>query len=436
MKRLLALLAAAVLVAVGLGSAYAAGAFGGDAHPRIAGVAPPPPDPAQLASIRQLVLQAATAMGESAPTDGVVVPTTRRRAELVDLDTNEADIPVYFVLVRGHFTDYAARIPKGAEPPTGTILTLTVDAATNESLGTGLVKSMPDVNAIGTPESLRLSNGPRSLRTDLRLTEGVRCPGVHAHVAGPAAVRRFRAVTAVSCVDGTRTYPGQGEWAVQIRRIEVGGIAAVQRYFEQPSTRKLPKGRGCLLVAHFMLLPVLVDAGDNRLVPKTPVDGCGDRLGNAYGLNALSKGWHVVSVRKVRLMVSAAALAAHCAMGIKDLPGGGIGPLSRTSGGPLFRSTPQTARVCIYPTRDFESGYFARGFALGAAPTHRLLGAMTGAAPRGSCPNESTFAVVSSSAERWAEVELGGCWRVGRTYPAYGLGGSDPAVVRAILGSR
>jgi hypothetical protein len=436
MKRLLALLAAAALVAVGLGSAYAAGAFESDSHMPASEVAPPPPDAAQLASIRQLVLRAATAMGESAPTDGVVVPTTRRRAELVDVDTNEADIPVYFVLARGHFTDYAARIPKGAEPPTGTILTLTLDAATNESLGTGLVRNMPDVNAIGTPESLRLADGPRSLRTDLRLTKGVRCPDVHAHLAGPGAVRRFRAVTAVTCVDGTRTYPGQGEWEVQLRRIEVGGIGAVQRYFEQPSRRKLPKGGGCLLVAHFVLLPVLVDAGGHRLLPRTPVDGCGDRLGNAFGLKALSKGWRLVSVRKVRLMVSAAALAAHCAMGIKDLPGGGIGPLSPTSGGPLFRSTPRTARVCIYRTRDFESGYFARGFALGAAPTHRLLGAMTEPAPRGSCPNESTFAVVSSSAERWAEVELGGCWRVGRTYPAYGLGGSDPAVVRAILGTR
>jgi len=61
---------------------------------------------------------------------------------------------------------------------------------------------------------------------------------------------------------------------------------------------------------------------------------------------------------------------------------------------------------------------------------------MTGAAPRGSCPNERTFAVIHTKPELWAEVELGGCFRVGRTYPDYGMGGADPAVVRSILGGR
>jgi hypothetical protein len=137
-------------------------------------------------------------------------------------------------------------------------------------------------------------------------------------------------------------------------------------------------------------------------------------------------------------MVSAAALAAHCSMEIKDLPAGGIGPLDRTSGGPLFRIEPKTVRVCIYrgPTNDVEVGRFVRGFALGAAQTRRLLAAMTGPAPRGSCPEERTFAVVHAQPALWAEVELGGCFRVGRTYPGYGLGGSDPSVVRAILGGR
>jgi hypothetical protein len=154
----LAVLAAVILVAAGLGSAYAAGAFGSDSQPRptATGVAPPMPDTAELAAIRQLVLRAATNMGDSTPTDGVIVPTTRRLAELVDVATAEPDTPVYFVLVHGAFTDYAARIPKGATPPTGTLLTLTIDPATNEVLGAGLVGQMPDVNAIGAPEPLPL----------------------------------------------------------------------------------------------------------------------------------------------------------------------------------------------------------------------------------------------------------------------------------------
>jgi hypothetical protein len=413
----LAVPAAALLLAAGLGTAYAAGAFGGDSQPRpgATGVAPPPPDEAQLASIRHLVLHAAAKMGDPSPTDGVVVPTTRRLAELVDVDTSEADIPVYFVLVHGDF--------KG-----GRLLTLTIDPSTDRSIDTGVVGAPPAVDAIGAPEPLSLSPGRD-------LTMGVPCLSAHQHLVGPKTVRRFHAVTAVSCVEGTRTYPGEGQWWVRIRRVAVGNVAGLQRYFGQPNGPKLKEGDVCLLVARLIAVPTFVDRAGNWLIPRTPVDGCGEpRTGYAHVFHAVR--WRVVAVRKVKLMVSAAALAAHCAMGIKDLPAGGIGPLSSTSGGPLFRSTPRTARVCVYRTRDFVSGSFVRGFSLDAAQTHRLLGAMTGAAPSGSCPHESTFAVVSSSAERWVEVELGGCWRVGRTYPDYGTGGSDPAVVRAILARR
>jgi hypothetical protein len=105
------------------------------------GVAPPPPDATELAAIRQLDLRTASEMGEPSPTDGVLVPTTRRRAELVDVDTNEPDTAVYFVLVHGRFTD-------------GNLLALTIDPGTNESIDSGLVGAMPDVNAMGTPEPL------------------------------------------------------------------------------------------------------------------------------------------------------------------------------------------------------------------------------------------------------------------------------------------
>jgi hypothetical protein len=410
----LLVLVAALLVAAGLGSAYAAGAFGGDAKPQTAGVAPPPPDAAQLASIRQVVVRAATRLGDPHPTDGVVVPTTRRLAELVDVDTAEADIPVYFVLVHGDFTG-------------GRLLTLTIDPETNRSLATGLVAAMPDVNAIGTPQPLSLTTRPD-------LTANVPCYDGHQHLAGPQSVRRFHAVAVVSCIDGTRTYPGQGQWSVRIRRVAFGGFGGLQRYFERRDEPHLSQGAMCDLVARFVLVPTFVDGAGHWLVPRTPTTACG---APSDARAARHVRWHVVSVHKVKLMVSAAALRAHCAMGIKDLPAGGIGPLGPTTGGPLFATAPRTVRVCIYrtPTNDFEVGNFVRGFSLDAAQTQRLLGAMTGAAPSGSCPNERTFAVLSATPELWAEVELGGCWRVGRTRPDYGLGGSDPAVVRAILGT-
>jgi hypothetical protein len=412
----LLLLAAAVLVAAGLGAAYAAGAFGGDSQPPAVGIAPPPPDEAQLAAIRQVVLGAATKMGDPSPTGAVLIPTTRRLAELVDVDTAEADVPVYFVLAHGDFEG-------------GTNLTLTIDPATNRSLGTGLVGAMPDLKAIGIPEPLSL--GPGS-----GLTKNVPCYDGHQRLVGPKTLRDFKGVTAVSCIDGTRTYPGDGQWSVRIRRIAVSGVAGLQRYFEQPSRHTLPRGGGCLLVARFILVPTFVDSRGRWVVPRTPVNACGPAPRSRKAEQRVH--WQVVSVRKLKLMVSAAALKAHCAMGIKDLPAGGIGPLNRTSGGRVFKAPPRTVQACIYRTsaNDFEVGNFVRGFSLDAAQTRRLLGAMTRAAPSGSCSAERTFAVIHAGAELWAEVELGGCFRVGRTYPDYALGGADPAVVRAVLGSR
>jgi hypothetical protein len=272
----------------------------------------------------------------------------------------------------------------------------------------------------------------RSLSTNTTSTANVPCVNGPQRVVGPDALRGFHAVTAVSCIEQARTYPGQGQWWVRVRRVAVGSVAGLQRYFEQPSEHDLPQGEICDDVARATLVPTLVDAHGHWLVPRVPVDGCGTPL--AGGAPAVR--WRVVSVHKVKLLVSAAALAAHCAMGIKDLPAGGIGPLDLTAGGPLFDSAPHTVRVCIYRTLDFEVGDFVRGFSLDPTRTHRLLEAMTGAAPNGSCPNEQTFALIAAKPERWAEVELGGCWRVGRTYPDYGMGGSNPAVVRAILGTR
>jgi hypothetical protein len=101
--RLLGLVALA-LAALTFGIAGAAGAFHRGSNV-VQGVVPPSPAPAELAAVRQLVLRAVSRMGDPSPTDAVLVPTTRRLAELVDVDTAEPDTPVYFVLVQGRFTD-------------------------------------------------------------------------------------------------------------------------------------------------------------------------------------------------------------------------------------------------------------------------------------------------------------------------------------------
>lgn len=269
----------------------------------------------------------------------------------------------------------------------------------------------------------------------VHLAKGVPCAGRHPRPVGPKAVRRFHAVTAVSCVEQTRIYPGHGEWWVRVRRVAVTGVARLQRYFEQPNEPILPRGGFCDDVGHIVLVPTFVDERGDWVVPRVPLDGCGEPLSGYERITRAAR-WRVVSVRKERLMVSAAALAASCSMGLKDLPAGGIGPLGATPGGPIFRTTPRTVRVCIYRTGDaFQVGRFVRGFRLDVAQTRRLLGAATGAGPDTNCPDQPLFAAFGAG-EQWAEVELGGCWRVGRTYPDYAIGSANPAVVRAILSAR
>ena len=284
----------------------------------------------------------------------------------------------------------------------------------------------------GTPAP-QYRYGTDSVGGDVELTKGVPCLKGHQRLAGPDALRRFDAVTAVSCVEQFRVFPGQGQWEVSVRRVAVGSVAGLQRYFEQPSKPDLPKDGACTLNLVGILVPVFVDGSGHWIVPRTPVDGCGHPLGYAYGSAAPRIHWRVVSVRKIRLIVSAPALAADCAMGIKDEPAGGAGELEPTSGGPVFATAPTTVRVCIYRTEDFESGSFVRGVRLDASQTHKLLGAMTGAGSSGSCPNARSFAVIVASPELSAQVELGGCWRVARPN-LNGLGTADAAVVRAILG--
>jgi hypothetical protein len=261
------------------------------------------------------------------------------------------------------------------------------------------------------------------------LTRRVPCVNGHQRLAGPAAVRRFHAVAAVSCVDGERIYPRRGRWDVRVRRVSVGSLAALQRYFEQPDRPNLPKGGACLLVGRIIVVPTFVDAHGHRLVPRTPVDHCGEPLPRLPKV-----GWHTVSVRKLKLQVSAAALASHCAMAVKDVVAGAIGPLLPTSRGPLFQSNPRTLGVCVYRTEDFEVGTFVRGFALDPARTRRLVAALRGSAPSGTCANQSLFATVGAKDADAVWVELGGCYRVARSYRGYTLGSANASVVRAMLG--
>jgi hypothetical protein len=68
------------------------------------------------------------------------------------------DTPVYFVLVHGNFAVAgAAPSPSTvATPIRGTVLTLTIDPATNTITDAGIENTTPDLNAIGVPQPLPL----------------------------------------------------------------------------------------------------------------------------------------------------------------------------------------------------------------------------------------------------------------------------------------
>jgi hypothetical protein len=278
---------------------------------------------------------------------------------------------------------------------------------------------------------------PATLSTALRSAKHVPCLTGHERRVGPSALRRFRPVTAVSCVEGERIYPGRGQWEVLVRRVAVGSVSGLQRYFEQTDGRKLPQGSICSGVVYGIVVPVFVDDRGRSLVPRTPVDGCGAPRGWArYGHGSTHVRWHVVWVHKVKLLVSAPALGAKCSMRWGNVVAEGEPRLR--PGSPFFTPAPHRVDICIYraPADHIAVGHFVRGKHLGPAQTRRLLGALTGSPTGRRCAKQRTFAMIIAKPNEVASVELGGCWRVAPGFRNRKPDTADASVVRAILGVR
>ena len=265
------------------------------------------------------------------------------------------------------------------------------------------------------------------LRTVLRITKNVPCH-VGAQRVGPDELRRFKAVTAVQCGEGLRVYAGHGQWRVFVRKVAVSGVAAAQRYFEQPDRPDWPKNGMCTMDLVIVASPTFVDAQGRWLVPKTPVDRCDHPVGLPPGEKKPPKPieWRVVAVHKIRLQISAPALAAGCDMR--------MGRPTRHSWtyAPFYGVHPWKVRVCVYRTsaRHQWIGNFVRGFRLDRSQTKRLLSVLTGPT-RADCAMTAEFAeVFTRHPGVSAGVELGDCYRVNG-----GPGTADAAVVRSILGS-
>jgi hypothetical protein len=261
------------------------------------------------------------------------------------------------------------------------------------------------------------------------LAGGVSCPA-RIETRDHAKLKRFHAVAAYRCAEGQRVYPKLGRWLVWNRYVLTGHVGSLQRWYELPNQRH--SHGACLLNLVVVPTTVFVDGHGNELVPPWPVDGCGHpRAGQPdHGVSD----WRVVATHRVRRLVSAAALAAGCAMQIKNLAEGAAGTLEPLPAGPMFPRAPRVVRVCVYrtPAHDLEVGSFVRGFRLDPANTRRLLDLLTGAGPSG-CAAQRRFATISSL-RGWGEVELGGCWRVSHYQGPFGLGrATNPAAVRSMI---
>ncbi len=288
--------------------------------------------------------------------------------------------------------------------------------------------------AVGGAYAAGAFGGSPSLRTDIRLTRHFACLDANRHRVDRWTLRRFHAVTAVYCSEGQRVYAGQGQWEVLVRKVAVGSVSDLQRYYEQPDERDLPKKGRCFDNLIGLAIPAFVDAHGRWVTPvRWPEDGCGHPLGFGVGHGPPAVRWHVVRVHRIKQLISAAAVAANCPMRWGNTVAW-AGPPRDSTGGPLFPVAPETVRICVFrtPPNRFAVGNFVRGFRLDASRTRRLLRALAGPGPRRGCPKQRTFAVVIKSPGSVASVELGGCYRVDRADRTAGT--ARPAVVRGILG--
>jgi hypothetical protein len=133
-------LAAATAVA---GVAVAAATLGISAHPAAAGLRPAAGVPAAaIPGLTTAAYRQAAAQGDSSPVSAQVALTTEAKA-LAMADTSvtiagAGSIPVYLVIMRGHFTPSGIPVPPGFVPPTGPDLEMLFDARTMQLLAMGV----------------------------------------------------------------------------------------------------------------------------------------------------------------------------------------------------------------------------------------------------------------------------------------------------------
>jgi hypothetical protein len=103
-----------------------------------------------VARLTAIASRAAKANGDPHPSWATAVLTTHAKALTSatpgDFVPGSGGVPVFLVTMRGRFVAYDASVPPGAAAPTGTYLSLVVDAKTFQALDFGLSPKPPPVS--------------------------------------------------------------------------------------------------------------------------------------------------------------------------------------------------------------------------------------------------------------------------------------------------
>ncbi len=111
--------------------------------------------------VANLVAKIAAAGGDPNPSSVKFVTTTRQAAmDLIHGGRVGSNQPVYFVVLHGHFVDTVARVPPGSPFPSGHVITLTIDTATDPTvpgyLDYTIGDEVPDLTSLGPVHVLQL----------------------------------------------------------------------------------------------------------------------------------------------------------------------------------------------------------------------------------------------------------------------------------------
>jgi hypothetical protein len=101
------------------------------------------------------VSQLSTSSGVATPRSIRYVLTTRQAAaKATSQAVVDSDQAVYLVSFQGAFSAKAAKTPRGAAKPTGTVMTAAIDPATGRIVDWGIESTVPSLPSLGAVRQL------------------------------------------------------------------------------------------------------------------------------------------------------------------------------------------------------------------------------------------------------------------------------------------